>query len=86
MIKALFVDRGGTLAAVFGPAGRVSYFRQTATPWMRPGTAVSDSSRAARLPADGAASLETLVGDGESMYGDLLEDVNSETPDGSTCI
>ena len=50
---------------------------------MRPGTAVSDSSRAARVPADGAASLETLVGDGESMYGDLIEDVNSETPDES---
>jgi len=42
---------------------------------MRPGTAVSDSSCAARVvPADGAASLETLVGDGESMYGDLIED------------
>src|SRR3954465_7732880 len=26
-------------------------------------------------------SLETPVGDGESMYGDLIEDVNSETPD-----
>src|SRR5438552_3232643 len=29
-------------------------------------------------------SLETPVGDGESMYGDLIEDVNSETPDEST--
>jgi RNA polymerase primary sigma factor len=26
-------------------------------------------------------SLETPVGDGESMYGDLIEDVNSEAPD-----
>jgi RNA polymerase primary sigma factor len=29
-------------------------------------------------------SLETPVGDGESMYGDLIEDVHSETPDEST--
>jgi RNA polymerase primary sigma factor len=29
-------------------------------------------------------SLETPVGDGESMYGDLIEDVNSETPDETT--
>jgi RNA polymerase primary sigma factor len=29
-------------------------------------------------------SLETPVGDGESMYGDLIEDVNAETPDEST--
>jgi RNA polymerase primary sigma factor len=29
-------------------------------------------------------SLETHVGDGESMYGDLIEDVSSETPDEST--
>ena len=29
-------------------------------------------------------SLETPVGDGESMYGDLIEDVSSETPDEST--
>src|SRR6266516_5139213 len=28
-------------------------------------------------------SLETPVGDGESLYGDLIEDVNSETPDES---
>ena len=26
-------------------------------------------------------SLETPVGDGESMYGDLIEDVNSDAPD-----
>src|SRR6185312_16651978 len=26
-------------------------------------------------------SLDTPVGDGESMYGDLIEDVNSEAPD-----
>ena len=35
------------------------------------------------VPADGAASLETLVGDGESMYGDLIETVKWETPDES---
>jgi RNA polymerase primary sigma factor len=29
-------------------------------------------------------SLETPVGDGESMYADLIEDVNSERPDEST--
>ena len=29
-------------------------------------------------------SLETPVGDGECMYGDLIEDVNSERPDEST--
>jgi RNA polymerase primary sigma factor len=33
---------------------------------------------------DDTVSLETPVGDGESMYGDLIEDVNSETPDEST--
>jgi RNA polymerase primary sigma factor len=33
---------------------------------------------------DDTLSLETPVGDGESMYGDLIEDVNSETPDEST--
>jgi len=32
---------------------------------------------------DDTVSLETPVGDGESMYGDLIEDVNSETPDES---
>jgi hypothetical protein len=42
MIKALFVDRGGTLAAVFEATRSVSHYRQIATPWMRP-TAVSDS-------------------------------------------
>jgi RNA polymerase primary sigma factor len=29
-------------------------------------------------------SLETPVGDGESLYGDLIEDVNSDTPDEMT--
>jgi RNA polymerase primary sigma factor len=29
-------------------------------------------------------SLETPVGDGESLYGDLIEDVHSETPDETT--
>jgi RNA polymerase primary sigma factor len=29
-------------------------------------------------------SLETPVGDGESLYGDLIEDVNSKTPDETT--
>ena len=29
-------------------------------------------------------SLETPVGDGESLYGDLIEDVNSTTPDETT--
>jgi RNA polymerase primary sigma factor len=29
-------------------------------------------------------SLETPVGDGESLYGDLIEDVNSHTPDEMT--
>ena len=28
--------------------------------------------------------LETPVGDGESMYGDLIEDVNSDAPDAAT--
>src|SRR5438034_11210504 len=32
---------------------------------MRPGTAVSDSARAARVPEDAAASLKTLVGVGD---------------------
>src|SRR3989442_5451563 len=32
---------------------------------MRPGPAVSDSARAARVPEDAAASLETLVGVGD---------------------
>jgi RNA polymerase primary sigma factor len=31
-------------------------------------------------------SLETPVGDGESLYGDLIEDVNSETPDELTAL
>ena len=29
-------------------------------------------------------SLETPVGDGESLYGDLIEDVNSQGPDETT--
>jgi RNA polymerase primary sigma factor len=29
-------------------------------------------------------SLETPVGDGESLYGDLIEDTNTESPDGVT--
>jgi RNA polymerase primary sigma factor len=31
-------------------------------------------------------SLETPVGDGESMYADLIEDVNSDRPDDTTAI
>src|SRR3954451_19851517 len=31
-------------------------------------------------------SLETPVGDGESLYGDLIEDVQGETPDGATAM
>src|SRR5690242_12870857 len=31
-------------------------------------------------------SLETPVGDGESMYADLIEDINSERPDESTSV
>jgi RNA polymerase primary sigma factor len=31
-------------------------------------------------------SLETPVGDGESLYGDLIEDVNAETPDELTAL
>ena len=31
-------------------------------------------------------SLETPVGDGESMYADLIEDVNSDRPDHTTAI
>jgi RNA polymerase primary sigma factor len=31
-------------------------------------------------------SLETPVGDGESMYADLLEDVTSESPDNATAM
>jgi RNA polymerase primary sigma factor len=33
---------------------------------------------------DDPVSLETPVGDGESMYGDLIEDVHSEAPDERT--
>ena len=29
-------------------------------------------------------SLETPVGDGESLYGDLIEDVNGDQPDAAT--
>ncbi len=31
-------------------------------------------------------SLETPVGDGESLYGDLIEDTNSERPDDATAL
>jgi len=31
-------------------------------------------------------SLETPVGDGESMYADLIEDVNSDRPDDTTAV
>jgi RNA polymerase primary sigma factor len=31
-------------------------------------------------------SLETPVGDGESLYGDLIEDTNSERPDAATAV
>jgi RNA polymerase primary sigma factor len=33
---------------------------------------------------DDPVSLETPVGDGESLYGDLIEDINSEAPDERT--
>jgi RNA polymerase primary sigma factor len=33
-----------------------------------------------------AVSLETPVGDGESLYGDLIEDANSERPDNVTAL
>jgi RNA polymerase primary sigma factor len=32
-------------------------------------------------PRRGPVSLETPVGDGDSMYGDMLEDVNAEQPE-----
>jgi RNA polymerase primary sigma factor len=35
---------------------------------------------------DDPVSLETPVGDGESLYGDLIEDVHSEQPDETTAI
>jgi RNA polymerase primary sigma factor len=31
-------------------------------------------------------SLETPVGDGESLYGDLIEDTHSEQPDAATAL
>src|SRR5437764_136500 len=31
-------------------------------------------------------SLETPVGDGESLYGDLIEDTNSARPDAATAV
>ena len=31
-------------------------------------------------------SLETPVGDGESLYGDLIEDTNSDRPDDATAV
>ena len=40
-------------------------------------------ARAVR-PGRGPGLLETPVGDGESMVADLIEDVNSESPDGAT--
>ena len=33
---------------------------------------------------DDPVSLETPVGDGESLYGDLIEDTKTESPDGAT--
>jgi len=35
---------------------------------------------------DTPVSLETPVGDGESLYGDLIEDVNSDPPDELTAV
>ncbi len=35
---------------------------------------------------DDPVSLETPVGDGESLYGDLIEDVHSEAPDERTAL
>ena len=51
---------------------------------MRPGMAVSDSARAARAPEDAAARHSSATATARNMYGDQIEDVNSETPDKST--